>query len=234
MPSLTRRTSSSSKGSIIWSCRNDLSKLFNFDCRRRSRWTPKPWTTAAIFNDMARRIVAKNVEISGPPLNSECFEFLNLLEQNDQMSNCPNIMDERLWELLCRMRRTKMESEFRVRAITAQLTEAEQADQSLSKEVSHKKMALVAFDRRIAEVRERKQENMLNRTVQLVVKRGAIEVELQGNLSDFDDAILIAKSEVDQINRMIRRAGTKKLAAMNNAAVFRRKVLQKEWEHQGE
>lgn len=71
------------------------------------------------------------------------------------------------------------------------------------------------------------------RTVQLVIKRGSIEVDLTGRLIDFDDAILIAKSEVDEINKLIRKAGAKKLHAMTNFAIFRRKVLHKEWEHQG-
>lgn len=126
-----------------------------------------------------------------------------------------------------------MESEFRVRSLTAHLSEADHAEQALSKEISYKKMALVAWDKKMTEVKENKHVNMINRTVQLVVKRGAIEVDLTGRMSDFDDVILIGKSEVDEINNQIRKAGTKKLAAMNNAAIFRRKVLHKEWEHQG-
>lgn len=204
-----------------------------FPSRRRSRWIPKPWATSAILNDMARRVITRNLESSGPPLHEDCFEFLKTLEQHDQATNCPNIMDDRLWEWLCRMRRSKVESEFRVRALTALLSEADQAEQALSKEISFKKMALVGLDRKMSEVREKKHVNVINRTVQLVVKRGAIEVDLSGKLSDFDGVILIGKSEVDDINNMIRRAGLKKLAAMNNAAIFRRKVLNKEWEHQG-
>lgn len=71
---------------------------------------------------MARRIVNRNLEPTGPPLPEDCFEFLNALEQHDQPMNCPNIMDERMWDMLCKMRRAKIESEFKVRAITAQLT----------------------------------------------------------------------------------------------------------------
>lgn len=176
----------------------------------------------------------RNTDTVGMPLFQDCYDFLNLLEQHDQSSNCPNIMDERLWDLLCRMRRAKVESEFRVRALAAQLSEAEQADASLSKEISHKKLALVALDRRMTEeVKEKRHTNNINRTVQLVLKRGAIEVNLTGRLKDFDNVVLIARSEVDEINKTIRKSGAKKLAAMNNAAIFRRKVLHKDWEHRG-
>lgn len=127
-----------------------------------------------------------------------------------------------------------MESEFKVRGLLTQLTEADQSEQGLSKEIGYKRAVITGLDKKIAEVKEKKHVNMINRTVQLVLKRGAIEVNLTGGLMDFEDAILIAKSEVDEINNLIRRAGTKKLAAMNTAAIFRRKVLHKEWEHQGE
>lgn len=182
---------------------------------------------------MARRVVSRNVDPTGAPLHEESFEFLSVLEQHDQPANCPNIMDERQWDLLCRMRRAKIESEFKVRALTAQVAEAESAEQSLSREMSYKKADLVALDKEMMELRQDKQVNMINRTIQLVAKRGTIEVNLTGRLSDFDDTILIAKSEVDDINRMIRRTGGRKLKAMNNAAIFRRKVLHKDWEHQG-
>lgn len=185
------------------------------------------------MNDMARRLSTRDPEPSGPPLHDECLEFLNILEQHDEITNCPNVMDERLWDLLCRMRRLKIESELKVRALTAQLIEAQHGEQALSKEIAHKKMTLVALDKQMAEVREKKQVNMVNRTAQFVVKRGQIEVPLTGRLSDYEDVILIAKAEVDEINKTIRVVGSKKLVAMNNAAIFRRRVLQKEWEHEG-
>lgn len=199
--------------------------------RRRPRWTSsKPWTTAAILNDLARRIINRNLDTTGPPLHQDCFDFLAVLDQNDQMSNN---LEESLWDVLCRMRRAKLESEFRVRGLLTQLTEADQSEQAVSKEISYKRAVITGLDKKIGELKEKKHINMINRTVQLVIKRGAIEVNLTGALSDFEDAILIAKSEVDEINNLIRRAGTKKLAAMNTSAIFRRKVLHKEWEHEG-
>lgn len=99
--------------------------------------------------------------------------------------------------------------------------------------MSYRKVRLGALDKEFLQIKDGKQVNMVNRTIQLVVKRGAVEVKLTGRVTDFDDSILIAKSEVDNINQMIRRTGTRKLKAMNNAAIFRRKVLHKQWEHQG-
>lgn len=183
---------------------------------------------------MARRIIARNNDPAGPPLHRDCFDFLHVIDQHDQTTNCPNILDERLWDLLCRMRRSKLESEFKVRAVATQVTEAEEGNQGLAKEITQKKLILASMDKRIAEVKEKKHENMVNRIIQLVMKRGALEVDLMGQLKDFEDVLLVGQSEVEDINSLIRKAGAKKLTAMNSAATFRRKVLHKEWEHQGE
>lgn len=105
---------------------------------------------------MSRRVINRNLDQNGPPLHQDCFDFLNLLEQHDQVTNCPSIMDDRLWDLLCRMRRAKIESEFRVRSLSAQLIEAETAEQALTKEITYKKGTVVVLDKNISDVKEKK------------------------------------------------------------------------------
>jgi hypothetical protein len=63
------------------------------------------------------------------------------------------------------------------------------------------------------------------------MKRGLIEIPLSGSFSDFQESVLIHRSDVDDINKVIKKAGTKKLKAMKNSAEFRRKIITKEWEH---
>lgn len=72
---------------------------------------------------------------------------------------------------------------------------------------------------------------MLNRAVQIVLQKGLVEIPLTGRIEDFHDCILIHRSDVDDINIIIKKAGLKKLAAMKHAAIFRRKVIVKEYEH---
>lgn len=71
----------------------------------------------------------------------------------------------------------------------------------------------------------------INRHVQIVMKRGIIEIPISGAFSDFNDSILIHRSDIDDINKIIKKAGLKKLRALSNAAMFRRKITMKEWEH---
>lgn len=64
-----------------------------------------------------------------------------------------------------------------------------------------------------------------------MMKRGLIEVPMSGKMIDFDRCILIHRTDVDDINVIIKRAGSKKLKAMVNAAQFRRKIIAQEWDH---
>lgn len=74
-------------------------------------------------------------------------------------------------------------------------------------------------------------EESTNRNVQIVMKRGLIEVPMSGKMFDFNSCILIHRTDVDDINVVIKRAGSKKLKAMVNAAQFRRKIIAQEWDH---
>ncbi|XP_055684222.1 cilia- and flagella-associated protein 43 [Lutzomyia longipalpis] len=201
-------------------------KLF----KRRPRWTMRAWATSVILTDVAKRVISRNLSKSGPPLPQECFDYLNLIEQIDQPANCPT-MDEKLWDLLCRMRRIKIESEFKVRSCGVQLAEADASVDAFSREISARRTTLAAHDKKLEELKENRQKNSVNRTIQLVMKRGNVEIPLTGKISDFDDAILLSVNDVDDINRVIKKSGQKKLLAMSNAAVFRRKLIHKEWEH---
>ncbi|GAB0093714.1 uncharacterized protein DMENIID0001_088880 [Sergentomyia squamirostris] len=201
-------------------------KLF----KRRPRWTMRAWATSVILMDLAKRVIARNLSKSGPPLPQECFDYLNLIEQIDQPGNCPT-MDEKLWDLLCRMRRIKIESEFKVRSCGVQLAEADACVDALGREIAARRTTLAAHDKKLEDLKENRQKNSVNRTIQLVMKRGNVEIALTGKISDFDDAILLSTSDIDDINRVIKKSGQKKLLAMSNAAVFRRKLIHKEWEH---
>uniref|UniRef100_A0A182NFS1 Cilia- and flagella-associated protein 43 n=1 Tax=Anopheles dirus TaxID=7168 RepID=A0A182NFS1_9DIPT len=158
--------------------------------KRRPKTQLRSIVTVSVFQDMAKRIVAKKtVGTHGNLLlPKECQDYLGHCDTLDQPSNCPAGMDNSLWQTLIKMRRIKIESEFRFEAAT-------------------------------------------NRTVQLVMKRGWIEIQQSGRTSDFDRCVLIHRTDVEDINAIIRRAGTKKLNAMVNAALFRRKIIYQEWEH---
>lgn len=48
-------------------------------------------------------------------LSDECMQYLKSLDVADKFSNAPNSIDQTAWNHLCRMRRTKIENEFKVK-----------------------------------------------------------------------------------------------------------------------
>lgn len=47
-------------------------------------------------------------------LSDECMQYLHSIEAADKFSNAPNAIDQSAWNHLCRMRRSKIEMEFKV------------------------------------------------------------------------------------------------------------------------
>lgn len=74
----------------------------------------RAWQTSAILSDMARRINTADSLRNGPPLPEECFQYLGLIEASEKFSNAPNMIDQNSWQLVCKMRRIKIETEFKV------------------------------------------------------------------------------------------------------------------------
>lgn len=74
----------------------------------------RAWQTPAILSDMAKRINTGDTSCNGPPLPDECFQYLGLIEATEKFSNAPNLVDANSWVIICKMRRIKIEMEFKV------------------------------------------------------------------------------------------------------------------------
>ncbi|XP_035783093.1 cilia- and flagella-associated protein 43-like [Anopheles albimanus] len=201
--------------------------------KRRPKTQLRSIVTVSVFQDMAKRIVAKKTAGTHGNLllPRECQDYLGHCETLDQPSNCPAGMDGSLWQTLTKMRRIKIESEFRLKSCELMLSDAEAAIGALQREITNKRNILTAFEQSLEELQNVRFEDATNRTVQLVMKRGWIEIQQTGQTADFDNCVLIHRTDVEDINTIIRRAGAKKLNAMVNAALFRRKIIYQEWEH---
>lgn len=199
--------------------------------KRRPKYQIRAWATVPILLDLAKRIVSKKTHEQGALLlPMECVEYMNLLDQMDTFTGATGI-DQNVWQILCRMRRAKIESEFKVKAFGLQLAEADTTANAFNREMHHKRNFLSSLETKLDNLLDIKQKESMNRQLQLVLKRGQIEVNLAGHLSDFRDCVLIHKADIYEINEVIKKAGMKKLKAMSNAAVFRRRIIAKEWEH---
>ncbi|XP_065080968.1 cilia- and flagella-associated protein 43 [Ochlerotatus camptorhynchus] len=200
--------------------------------KRRPKAQLRAVVSVSIFQDLAKRITAKKAsQQSNTLLPQECVDYLAACDSLDQASNCPAGMDTNLWQTLCKMRRIKMESEFRLKSCEIQLADSEAALNAFQKEITSKRNGLSVLETKLHDLLNEKFEESTNRNVQVVMKRGLIEVPMSGKMIDFNSCILIHRTDVDDINVVIKRAGSKKLKAMVNAAQFRRKIIAQEWDH---
>lgn len=85
---------------------------------------------------MAKQVIASQQQQKDPSetttlLSDECTQYLQSIETADKFSNAPSAIDQSAWSHLCRMRRSKIEMEFKV-SRRKQLIAIREQDQSMS------------------------------------------------------------------------------------------------------
>jgi uncharacterized coiled-coil protein SlyX len=200
--------------------------------KRRPKLQMRLQITSPILMEVAKRVASKKLsQTHFQLLPTECIEYLHGIDVLDQVASSTTGIDVTSWSILCKMRRVKIESEFRIKSLGIQLADAESTLMAFTKEANNKRNQLQSLERSLSDLKETRENDSINRVVQIVMKRGLIEVKLTGCFHDFSDSILVHRSDVDDINRVIVKAGMKKLRALENSAIFSRKMTVMEWEH---
>lgn len=83
------------------------------------------------------------------------------------------------------------------------ISEAEATIATLHKALAQRKELSHKLIDDLSNVRQEKLRQAENLEVQLVIKQGYVEVPLCGEISDFNDAILISRKDVEDINSVI-------------------------------
>lgn len=171
--------------------------------KRRPKLLMRAQITSPILLEVAKRVSSKKLSHHIKLLPSECVEYLHGVDILDQVSSSTTGIDANSWQILCKMRRIKIESEFKIKSLGLQLADAEATLSAYSKETNNKRNHFLMIERSLVELKESRECDLINRYVQLVVQRGLIEISLTGAFTDFNDSILIHRSDVDDINRII-------------------------------
>lgn len=85
--------------------------------RRRPKGRLTTCQSPTILAAMAKHAIASQQKDSTEMttlLSDECMQYLQSIDAADKFSNAPNAIDQNAWNHLCRMRRTKIEMEFKV------------------------------------------------------------------------------------------------------------------------
>lgn len=91
-----------------------------------------------------------------------------------------------------------------MRSINLDITYAENLIQIISKRLTNKKDNLTELNNELFSVRQQTQRHSYNIVVQMVLRSGFMEMPLTGHVDDFDNALLIPREEILNINALIR------------------------------
>ncbi|XP_052758643.1 cilia- and flagella-associated protein 43 [Galleria mellonella] len=210
----------------------DLSPIIVDQCykfyKKRPKWQQRASHTPAVLNELAGAVLAA----ARPPLlHPDCLDYYKGVEQLDLISNMPPVMDDGLWATMCKLRRAKIENEIRMRAIVQEIAYVDSMSNGWSKAIAARRNLLANMHERIHQHREAVELAARNRTIQLVLPAGQVEIITTGHMEDFEDATLILREDIEKINNVILKVGEMKLRMMRKQMEFRKGILSKEWEH---
>lgn len=128
-------------------CAGEMTKLF----KRRPKIMPQLLQSAIICKELTARIAAKNVPKFNFPLPKYVQEYVDGLRLIDEPTNMPIILDQKYWEPFIKLRRQKIESEWRIKAINLQLADSTGGMNSYIKELQNLKNTKLEAMRQVEE-----------------------------------------------------------------------------------
>ncbi|CAK9824827.1 Cilia- and flagella-associated protein 43 [Anthophora retusa] len=188
-------------------------------------------TSVAFLTELASCLVEQRHSEILPP---ECLDYLRRMEELDRM---PDELSSRLepdhWHTVCRLRRSKLEAETKVRSYAIELAEAEQ---SLTFMRSASSILRTMVNRCKQEI-ERKENSLTDlatkdREVSLFLKTGQLHMQAKGcPHTDWEDAGLIPREELIHANEAIVEAERQRYVAMQKLENIEEIVALEEWRH---
>ncbi|XP_022216896.2 uncharacterized protein LOC111070553 [Drosophila obscura] len=206
---------------------HEMTKLF----KKRPKLPGKVFNSVLICMETSHKLSGKQSQRNAFPLPKEIQEFLAYVAEIEAPKNCPPQVDAKSWESFIKLRRQKMESEVRLKAVGYQLADGQGYLASIAKDLTALKDSKNVTQKSSEESVQKYLEVMRNMNLQLTLTLGQVEVSVMGNAEALTNTVLMHVDDINEVNRLIQDAGNKKIKAMQRVAVFRRQVIFKEWEH---
>ena len=154
------------------------------------------------------------------------------LEEMDRPVHCPENIDRASWNTMCKLRRDKISMEEALRALAKEVAEAEIIVDQRRETNTAVEAKISDLKRHQEEFLQTKSELINNRQVQLMMKRGQVEVELDIMEPESRECLIITDSVIDKLNDDIVRLGEAKIQAMQESKEYRKGSLHLRWEHE--
>lgn len=162
----------------------------------------------------------------------DCIDYSKILDNLDMRPDgLPQSIDANHWSHFTQSRRQKINIELKIRAQQLEIAMVEQTIVIFEHKIDACKSSVDLLRTQLKKARDERVLREQDAEIQLVLKRGQVELELQGERRDTADAILVPRNEIEQVNEHIIAAGARKLNALKRTIDFRHGILSAEWEH---
>ncbi|XP_027030839.2 cilia- and flagella-associated protein 43-like [Tachysurus fulvidraco] len=153
------------------------------------------------------------------------------LEDLDLPENMPEGLDPVVWERFCLARRTKVQSEQKVKKKAQILAEKQTFVQKTTDEEEKAQMEIKNLVDHLNFLREERLRFSSNVITQLLLKQGHVEVETGDFTAEYSDSWLLHRSVVEDLNNSIRALGEQMIASMVECKDLHKGNIQQEWNH---
>ncbi|XP_071336498.1 cilia- and flagella-associated protein 43 isoform X2 [Trachinotus anak] len=158
-------------------------------------------------------------------------KMLKAMEELDAPENIPEGLNPSIWERFCLVRRTKVESEQKVKVKALTLAEMQAFLQKRRDEDKAVQQEIKNLSDELESLHKQKNHFLTDIMVQVLLKQGQVEISTTDLTADYTDSVLLHRSVVEDLNRTIRMLGEQKIASMVECKDFRKGIIQLEWEH---
>uniref|UniRef100_A0A1A9Z3T9 Cilia- and flagella-associated protein 43 n=1 Tax=Glossina pallidipes TaxID=7398 RepID=A0A1A9Z3T9_GLOPL len=208
-----------------------LTTEMNRAYKKRPKLPPKSMNSILICKQLSLHINAKPQVRSNFPIAKDVLEYLESFKAMDSYGSAPPNVEIKQWEQFTKLRRQKVEAEFRLRTINLQIADAQAVATNFTKSVYNLRNKKSAVLFKVQDYQEHYLAAVQNQTLELRLTMGQVETSVLGHVSHLQNCILMHEDDINDINQSILKAGQMKLKAMQRVAYFRRQVIFKEWEH---
>ncbi|XP_065349290.1 cilia- and flagella-associated protein 43-like [Cloeon dipterum] len=164
-------------------------------------------------------------EDSAVQLREPCKLYMAALKIMDVTTKKASV-DNTAWRTLCKLRRAKVEAEIKVQATALELSEVEGTLDQVNVELAVESTRQSRLQEELDRIVNRKITLLLDIELQILLPLGQIEVTDLHDAQVVNEAILVPRKVVHQINNRIRDAGEAKSIALARAVRFRERQMQ--------
>eukprot|EP01065_Artemidia_motanka_P027222 TRINITY_DN32448_c0_g1_i1.p1 TRINITY_DN32448_c0_g1~~TRINITY_DN32448_c0_g1_i1.p1 ORF type:complete len:1625 (+),score=748.09 TRINITY_DN32448_c0_g1_i1:57-4877(+) len=144
----------------------------------------------------------------------------------------PEALREDLWTEFLDFRRERMQAEKDLKVMQDELVERRRAHDRVQRENRQHQQRLEQQLRLLGSFNTQMLHEGYNLDILHTFKQGQIEVEQEAVVTDYADAILIHKDDIERLNEQIRDHGKQKVHIMRDMTDFRKEIRLIEWDNE--